>query len=458
MYELNLDGYLDFTVAKEVREYTSLRVREDFKVRGMEALALYEQNYFTISEIKIMCEKLYKMELFEPLSSYIPENIVAKFQNTGLVPVMNRPMAREITCVYLPDIDYRCPELIGYNIIECKPTTVPYYFKEYQKHFGSHYGLCEIPVKDLFDIMAQEAVKLGTSDITISSTRKECISYYNIRKKKVYSKRLLSSDDVPRLIDYLFREGTTFDPTTNLPQFTACDLNNNYRGRVVCTKKYLGYLITIRVLPKEAFDDTLDDLHLSKTAQKFLINEFSKVEAGLHIICGATMSGKNTTILACLAKIAALDIYKIVSVESPVEQELPGVEQISCETPEEYAAVCESLIRMNPDLVYITETNDKCADAVLKIANTGKCVITTLHANGVSFILDRLEDITMQNCDKLLVNIHSVAYQELVRDENTDTIHPVMRYLTFTDEVKTKLFDKTRGMRYRILKELEGGD
>lgn len=113
---------------------------------------------------------------------------------------------------------------------------------------------------------------------------------------------------------------------------------------------------------------------------------------------------------------------------------------------------------MNPDLVYITEINDKCAESVMKIANTGKCVIATIHANGVRFILDRLEDVTNQDCDKLLVNIHSVVYQTLERDETTDTIKPKLRFLRFDDSVKSRLFDKTRGEKYNILAELEDGD
>ena len=243
-----------------------------------------------------------------------------------------------------------------------------------------------------------------------------------------------------------------------MPQDTAVELTPDYRGRVCVTHKYKGYMITIRVLPKKAFDDTFDKLNISLKSQEFLKDAFLDVESGLHIVCGATMSGKNTTILACLRQIALKDYIKIVSVERPVEQELFGVEQISCETDEEYSAVCESLIRMNPDLVYITEINDKCADSVMKVANTGKCVIATIHANGVPYILDRLEDVTGQEADKLLVNIHSVVYQELVRDEQTDTIKPKLRFLKFTDEVKQKLFDKTRGQRYQILKELEDGD
>lgn len=455
---LNLDGYLDFKLSKEVSDYTQIRVRHDVNVRDIEAVALYEQNYLDNAIIKELCERALGEELFEPITSYMPQDLITKFQGTGLVPVMNKPMARELMCVYHPDIEYTQPELTGYNLVECKPTTASYYFRVYQELFGNHPYLFKIPAKDLFTAIVEEAVKLGTSDITIASTNKRCIIYYNIRKKKVYSKRLLSSDYMHDIIDYVFTDGTPFNYESSMPQDTACNLTDNYRGRVSCTKKYKGYMITIRVLPKEAFDDTFDSLNVSKKAQEFLNKEFLEVEAGLHIICGATMSGKNTTILAGLKKHAKRDYIKIVSVERPVEQELFGVEQISCETDEEYIAACEALIRMNPDLVYVTEINDKCAEAVLKIANTGKCVISTIHANGVRFVLDRLEDVTGYDADKLLVNIHSVIYQKLERDEETDTIKPKLRFLRFSDEIKQQLFDKTRGQRYSILAELEDGD
>lgn len=455
---LNLDGYLDFKQSKEVADYIRIRVRDDVNIRDIEAVALYEQNYLDNSVIKELCEKAYGDELFEPLVSYMPQDLITKFQGTGLVPVMNKPMARELLCVYHPDIEYTKPELTGYNLVECKPTTASYYFRVYQDLFGNHPYLLQMTAKDLFEAIVEEAVKLGTSDITMTSTDKRCAIYYNIRKKKVYSKRMLSSDYMPSIINFVFQEGTQFNFESSLPQDAAVNLTDNYRGRISCTRKYKGYMITIRVLPKEAFSDDFDKLNISPKSQKFLNDEFLEVEAGLHIICGATMSGKNTTILAGLRKHAQRDYIKIISVERPVEQELFGVEQISCETDEEYQAACEALIRMNPDMLYVTEINDKCAEPVLKVANTGKCVISTIHANGVRFILDRLEDVTGYDADKLLVNIHSVIYQQLVRDEETDTIKPKLRFLRFTDEVKQKLFDKTRGQRYAILAELEDGD
>lgn len=455
---LKLDGVISFSLSKEVTSYTQLRVRNDVILRDAEAIALYEQNYVDDETIHKLCEEVFDMKLYEPLTSFMPQTIIQEFVGTGLVPVVNMPMARRLVCVYHPDIEYTVPEVVGYKDIEVQPTTAPYYFRMYHEHFGNHPYLFPIPAKDLFDSIVSEAVKLGTSDITIASTYKSCKIYYNIRKKKVYSRRMLSSDYMPNILNYIFREGTTFQDDSSVPQDTAVELTSDYRGRVCVTHKYKGYMITIRVLPKKAFDDTFDKLNISPKSQEFLKDAFLEVESGLHIVCGATMSGKNTTILACLRQIALKDYIKIVSVERPVEQELFGVEQISCETDEEYSAVCESLIRMNPDLVYITEINDKCADSVMKVANTGKCVIATIHANGVPYILDRLEDVTGQEADKLLVNIHSVVYQELVRDEQTDTIKPRLRFLKFTDEVKQKLFDKTRGQRYQILKELEDGD
>ena len=77
-------------------------------------------------------------------------------------------------------------------------------------------------------------------------------------------------------------------------------------------------------------------------------------ELGLRLVVGPTMSGKNTTALACLKELTEDDKYKVVSIEMPVEQELEGVEQINCEDEEEYDANINSLLRQNPDFVYIT--------------------------------------------------------------------------------------------------------
>lgn len=453
---LNLSGRLDITSQALLNEYTRIRFKEGNGLVCPDALSVYEQNFLPEEEIKKLCEEAYGIELFEPIVTFIPDNVITAFKGTGCVPIQMRNMTREIIGVYMNDIEHIKPEVNGMHI-ELLPTTPYFFFKHYMRFYGMHSLLLPIPIRDIFDAVVEEGTRAGAADITLSSSRNLAEVYYNIRKKKVYSHRLFTSDDMNDLINLLFYT-SPFQFESRKPQYVGVELNKYFRGRVVAAKKYHGYSITIRILPKRAFESTFEDLNLKPNTIDWLKNKFLDGETGLHLIVGSTMSGKNTTALACLRELVLPDKWKIVSVEMPVEQELVGVEQMSCEDVDEYKAHCEALIRENPDYVYITEMNDIVGEAVIKTANTGKCVISTLHANGVADTLTRLQDITGMDIDRLLFNIHSVMYQELRRDDETDTVYPYDRYLRFTKEIKQKLFGQSIGDMARIINELEEGD
>lgn len=453
---LNLDGYVSFDILRDIREYTDTRFKDSNIVKAAEALTLYEQGYLSNEVIKKLCEEAYGTELFEPLQTYIPFEVIELFKGSNLVPVTYRPMRGIVTAVYLPDIEYTRVEVPTAKV-EVVPTTVPFYFIQYSKCFGPHPYLMRVSAKQIFDCIVQEATTNGAADITITTTGQIAQVYYNIRKKKVYSHRVFQAEHMRTLINILFvKSPYQFD--TRKPQSTGVLLNDEYSGRVECTAKYNGFLITIRVLPRKAFGLELEDLNLAPKTIKFLREKFLDGDTGLHLIVGATMSGKNHTALACLREIALPDTHKIISVEMPVEQELYGVEQISCEDSEEYEANCNALIRENPDFVYITEMNDIVGKSVIKTANTGKAVITTLHANDVAGTLTRLQDVTGMPVDRILFNVHSIVYQELRRDDENDKVYPWNRFVRFTKELKMELYGKSLGEMARIIYSYEDGD
>jgi len=454
---LNLDGLFTVRQQRDIQKYTQIRVRDDSGLIAPEAITLYEQNFMEMGDICKLCEKVYGHVLYEPMTSIVPPDILAKFESTGAIPVVHLFMAREIQAVYLNDIEYKRITLEGYTI-EYLPTSPPYYFKQYFEKYGAHPFILPIPVAKTMSIVTDEAVSLNASDITITTKFNSSLIYYNVRKRKVYSKRMFSASDMDDMVTYLFAENT-YDKTSKLPQRCGANLNKDYRGRVECARKYgNGYMITIRLLPTSIFNMTYDDLNISKKSQAFLQDKFLDGDTGLHLIAGATMSGKNTTILAALRTLASSEQLKIVSVEQPVEQELAGIEQLSCDTEDEYREACFSLIRHNPDIVYITETNDHVGESVIRTANTGKCVLSTIHANGVSGTLSRLKDVTNQPIDRLIQDMHSIVYQELRRNDEEDKVYPWLRYIRLTKEIKQELYGKSLGDQIKIIEKYEEGD
>jgi type II secretory ATPase GspE/PulE/Tfp pilus assembly ATPase PilB-like protein len=453
---LNLNGIVPVETIHEIESYTDLRLRDKTKYKCAEALALYEQRLLSNEKIYELCERAEEEDLYIPAMSYIPDDIVRHFIGSNVVPVSFSPMRGVVTCVSLPELGSNY-KLMENRRVEVVYTPIYNYFQEYVKKYGPHPDLLDMPARQLIDSIINEGIALDASDITISSVGKSANVYYNVRKNKVYSQRILSADNIEDIIKLLCCE-SPMDDSTNHPKYVGVSLNDYYRGRVCINHKYHGYEITIRLLPNAAFDKSLEDLNLTKETVKFFRDCFMNRELGLRLIVGSTMSGKNTTALACLREWTIEDKYKVVSIEMPVEQELEGVEQINCNDEEEYDLNINSLLRQNPDIVYITETGDTTATSIMRVTNTGKRVVSTLHANSCADVIGRLQDITNLSTDRIIQTLHSIVYQELVRDNKTDSVKPKNKFLYLSQDRKSQLYGKSYGEIILKLRQWEGGD
>ena len=453
---LNLNGVVSVEIIRELDNYTDLRFRDKNKYSCAEALGLFEQRLLTNDVILSLCEQACGEDLYIPATSYIPDDIVRHFHGSDIVPVSYSPMRGIITCVALPEIGHEHPSLDGYEV-NVVNTPIYNYFQEYVKQYGRHPDLCDIPAKHLLDSIVNEGIVMGAAEVTISSKDHSANVYFDVRKAKVYSQRILSADNIEDIIKYMCFE-SPMDDSTNAPKYVGITLNDYYRGRVCINHKFKGYEITTRFLPNAAFEKSLDELNLTSEIVKFIRDVFMNRELGLRLIVGSTMSGKNTTALACLRELTMPDNLKVVSIEMPVEQELEGVEQIDCQDETEYALNINSLIRQNPGFVYLTEIGDETASSIMRVTNTGQRVLSTIHANSCSDVIGRLQDITGLSIDRIIQTLHSILYQELVRDDATDTVRPRNKFLYLTKEKKSQLYGKSYGEVLLKLDSWEGGD
>ncbi len=453
---LDINGIVPVDIIMELDAYTQLRFRDRFKYKCAEALGMYEQRLLPNDEILKLCEREMGMELQIAIPSYIPDDIIMKFLGSPVVPVSFSPLRGVVTCLSLPELGRETPYLPEYEI-EIINGTIYQYFSEYTKHFGPHPDILEIPAKQLLDSLVREAIELDAADITISSVRRSASVYYNVRKKKVHSQRILTADNIEDIIKIMCIE-SPMDNDSNAPKYVGISLNEQWRGRVVINKKYHGYAITTRLLPNAAFSKRLENCNITKEVIEFIRNDFMNDELGLRLIAGSTMSGKNTTALAMLNEYITVNDVKVVSIEMPVEQELLGVEQIDCLDEQEYELNINSLIRQNPDFVYITEMGDTTATPIMRVTNTGKKVLSTIHANSVADVIGRIQDITGLSTDRIIQTIHSVMYQELVRDDKNDTVRPKNRYCYFSRERKAQLYGKSYGEIILKIQQWEQGD
>lgn len=448
-------GVLRASDIDAVKEKTGLRFQEASKFKTPEALILYEQNMLDEIVIKNMCEEEYGCKLETPQQTYIPRDIINSMYGKNCVPISYRVGTNTLVVGVLPEFNGDYIESGNMNI-EKVLVPIYYYVKLYTAMYSSPKFLYELPTVDKFSFICQEAINLQVSDITISNTATKAVVYYMCRKTKIHSKRNIEVRDVKDIVDLLMtRAGVSSTETFREPKFFSIRLDMRHRGRVVINRNYYGYMITIRVLSDDLLNTSLEDLNINPKTCEFIRNHVLSREKGLRLFIGETASGKNTTILASLLELVKLDKYKIVSVEQPVEILVDGIEQIDSETDEEFAKNADSLLRQNPDIVYFTEITERTAPSILKQANTGKTVFTSIHANSVADVISRLEDITKFSADRIILSLQSCIYQELVRDEEKDVVYPSNRQVHFSDELKLRLYGKSMAEIRTILSEVE---
>jgi type II secretory ATPase GspE/PulE/Tfp pilus assembly ATPase PilB-like protein len=119
---------------------------------------------------------------------------------------------------------------------------------------------------------------------------------------------------------------------------------------------------------------------------------------GMFVVCGPTGAGKSTTLYACLSEI---DRYQknVITVENPVEYHIDNVTQIEInpKAGKTFATELRSILRQDPDVIYIGEIRDQeTAEIACQAAQTGHMVFTTLHANDTPTAIIRLLDLGVQ--------------------------------------------------------------
>ncbi len=152
----------------------------------------------------------------------------------------------------------------------------------------------------------------------------------------------------------------------------------------------------IRILDSSAAH-TLDDLDLPKHELDRL-RQLLQNRDGVVVITGPTGSGKTTTLYGALRELADGKV-NIMTVEDPIEYELPGITQTQVETKQgvTFAAALRAMLRQDPDVILVGEIRDKeTAVTAAQAAMTGHLVLATVHANDAVSAVTRLADMGLQ--------------------------------------------------------------
>jgi len=147
--------------------------------------------------------------------------------------------------------------------------------------------------------------------------------------------------------------------------------------------------VVLRILDEDRININLDKLGLDD-ATYTTFKGIIKHPGGLVIVVGPTASGKTTTLYSAIREINS-DANKILTVEDPIEYEIPKVNQKQINMHMSFADYSRAFMRQNPDMLMIGEVRDEeTAGIALRAAQMGHLVFTTLHARDVPSALDRL--------------------------------------------------------------------
>ncbi|MFC1543768.1 GspE/PulE family protein [Gemmatimonadota bacterium] len=194
--------------------------------------------------------------------------------------------------------------------------------------------------------------------------------------------------------------------------------------RVATLPTLHGESVVLRLLDKEQGRISLHELGMSDETRR----RFEEVIArphGIVLSTGPTGSGKTTTLYAVVERIRT-GREKIVTVEDPVEYELPGVPQVPVNPKVglTFANALRSMLRQDPDVMLVGEIRDRdTADIATHAALTGHLVLSTLHTNDAATALTRLIDLGIEPY-LVASTVEAVLAQRLVRKICTECSVP----------------------------------
>lgn len=146
------------------------------------------------------------------------------------------------------------------------------------------------------------------------------------------------------------------------------------------------------------------------------IRQLAKKPHGMLLVTGPTGSGKTTTLYAALSEIQTGQ-EKIITIEDPVEYELPGVLQIPVNEKKglTFSQGLRSILRHDPDKILVGEIRDpETAEIAVQAALTGHLVFTTVHANSVFDVISRFIHMNI-DLYSLMSALNGVVAQRLIR-------------------------------------------
>ncbi len=293
----------------------------------------------------------------------------------------------------------------------------------------------DAPIIRMLNALLTQAAKDGASDIHIEPYERSSSVRFRVDgtlREVVRPNRALHAALISRL--KIMAELDIAEK--RLPQDGRISLRIGQRAidvRVSTLPSAHGERAVLRLLDKGQSKFDLESLGMSGN----VLDGFAKLiqqPHGIVLVTGPTGSGKTTTLYASLARMET-DTTNILTVEDPIEYELPGIGQTQVNPKIEltFAKSLRAILRQDPDVIMIGEIRDfETAQIAIQASLTGHLVLATVHTNDAPSSVTRLIDMGVEPY-LLSSSLLGVLAQRLVRklcpackrSDNRGRWHPV---------------------------------
>ncbi len=257
----------------------------------------------------------------------------------------------------------------------------------------------DAPIIKLVNSIVAQAVEQGASDVHLEPDGRD------MRVRFRVDGVLSETTTIPRrmvagVVSRVKIMGDLDISEKRLPQDGRVGLKVEGHGvdvRIVTMPSVLGEGIVMRLLDKGKALVDLDALGMAADARRRFEAGFRKAH-GAVLVTGPTGSGKSTTLYSALNMINSID-KNIITIEDPVEYQLPGINQIQVNLKSglSFARGLRSMLRADPDVIMVGEIRDaETARIAVESALTGHLVLSTLHTNDAPSAVTRLTEMGIE--------------------------------------------------------------
>ena len=287
----------------------------------------------------------------------------------------------------------------------------------------SNIDATESPVVRLVDSTLYDALRTGASDIHLETQPSGMVIKYRLDGVLEVVKQIESPEIAHQAISRIKVVSELDIAERRVPQdgrFQVVVDGREIDFRVSIMPNLFGEDAVLRVLDRKHLTGqfkalSLDTLGFDAPVLRF-IRDAALMPYGLLLVTGPTGSGKTTTLYAALSEInTGLD--KIVTIEDPIEYQLPGVLQIPVNEKKglTFARGLRSILRHDPDKIMVGEIRDaETAQIAVQAALTGHQVFTTVHANNVFDVIGRFANMGVDSYS-LVAALNGIVAQRLLR-------------------------------------------